>query len=106
MTRRSPNGFGTSNNGRIARAIYLHSILPTLKPEDHGKYLCIDCDTGEWELAEIEPDAHVRVWRSNPAGRNWVMIRKHDNCGTELHGRRGGRLSRRRYLRAGHFAHS
>lgn len=74
MVRRSPNGFGISNNGRVARAIYRQSVLPTLTPEDHGKYLCIDCDTGKWELAEDEPTAKMRVWRANPTGRNRVGV--------------------------------
>ena len=43
-------GFGDSELGRKAKALYERNIAPTLTESDIGKYLVIDTETGDYEL--------------------------------------------------------
>ncbi len=44
----------TNENGRRARAIYHEKIKPQLTDEDHGRYIAIDTESGEWAISDGE----------------------------------------------------
>ena len=58
---------------RLGDAIYDQRIRPTLRPEDHGKFVAIDVDTGEYEMDEDDYTAVMRLRARIPAADMWLM---------------------------------
>ena len=55
-----PRTRGTvSEVGRLGREAYERHVRPKLLPEDDGKYVVIDVDTGEYE---IDADDDTAAW--------------------------------------------
>ncbi len=73
MTTPGPR-YSKEEYARRGDAIYERDIKPKLKPEDQGKFIVIDIETGEYELdadsgtvgdgiLERRPDAQLQVLR-------------------------------------------
>ena len=59
--------------GRLGDAIYDQQIRPKLRPEDKGKFVAIDVDTGEYEMDEDEYNAVMRLLERMPAADSWLI---------------------------------
>lgn len=55
----------------IGRAIYQEHILPTLSPDDKGKVIFIDTETGGYEIDADECAAMVRFMERFPNAAGW-----------------------------------
>lgn len=52
--------------------IYDRDVTPTLKPEDNGKIVAIDIETGEWEIDASEIAACDRLEGRLPDAQIWI----------------------------------
>jgi hypothetical protein len=52
--------------------LYEQVVRPNIKPKDHGKYVAIDMDTGEWEMDEDEIAAGDRLLARLPDAQIWL----------------------------------
>jgi len=62
-------GFGSSELGQKAKALYERNIAPTLTEADFGKYLVIDTETGDYELDSSDYAASHRAFLKRPGVR-------------------------------------
>ena len=53
---------------RIAEGIYERDIRPKLRPQDKGKFLVLDIQTGEYEIDEDDLSASERLRARVPHG--------------------------------------
>jgi hypothetical protein len=53
--------------------IYDRQVRPTLRPEDDGKFVAIDVETGNYEMDLDDYAAVVRMRTRNPAADVWLM---------------------------------
>ena len=49
-------------------AIYLEQIFPTLGPEESGKFVSIDIESGDYEIDAEDPYAFQRLVERRPEG--------------------------------------
>ncbi|MCI0376907.1 MAG: hypothetical protein L0215_04830 [Gemmataceae bacterium] len=64
------------SNEEFARrgdAIYEKDILPKLARKDVGKFLAIDIETGEYEIAADEMKAGIRLRARLPEAQIWMV---------------------------------
>jgi len=54
-------------------AIYEKDILPKLTAKDVGKFLAIDIETGEYEIASDEMKAGAKLRRRLPEAQIWMV---------------------------------
>ena len=59
--------------GRLGDAIYDQQIRPTVRPEDKGKFVAVDVDTGEYEMDADDYTAVMRLRARIPAADMWLM---------------------------------
>ena len=59
--------------GRLGDAIYDQKIRPTLRPEDKGKFVAVDVDSGEYEMDEDDYTAVMRLLERMPAADSWLI---------------------------------
>lgn len=52
---------------------YSRQVQPSLRPEDHGKFVAIDVDSGEFELDDDDYAAISRLRSRKPAADMWLM---------------------------------
>ena len=84
-------------------SIYENNIRPQLKPEDEGKFVAIDIDTGVYEVdaGELEAGDKLR-WRGSPNAQIWIV-----RVGSRSVHRFGGRAGATRHdCRRGQFRRS
>ena len=68
-----PRTRGTvSEVGRLGREAYDRHVRPRLLPEDDGKYVVIDVDTGEYEIDADDDTAATRMQERRPGARLWI----------------------------------
>jgi len=67
--------------GQRARVIYERSIQSKLSPEDTGKYLVIDLDTGEYELDTDDLEAMMRAYHKKPVANRYTIRLGHRTTG-------------------------
>lgn len=80
-------GFGQSELGQKAKAIYQDNIASRLTSDDKGKFLVIDTETGEYEIDIDNYQASFRAYQKNPGARNRYCVRVgHDAVGKFLLG--------------------
>ena len=53
--------------------IYEEKIRPQLRPEDKGKLVAIDIETGEYELADDELTAGDKLRARLPQSQIWIV---------------------------------
>ena len=58
---------------RLGSEIFDRRVKPTLRPEDHGKFVAIDVDTGEYEMDEDDYTAVMRLLARVPAADSWLI---------------------------------
>ena len=58
---------------RLGGEIFDRRVKPTLRPEDHGKFVAIDVDTGEYEMDEDDYTALMRLRTRIPEADTWLM---------------------------------
>ncbi len=58
---------------RRGDAIYYNQIRPRLKPKDKGKFLAIDIETGDHELAADELKAIRKLRARIPEAQIWMV---------------------------------
>ena len=58
---------------RRGDAIYEKEILPKLSRKDVGKFLAIDIETGEYEIAADEMKAGDKLLRRLPGAQIWMV---------------------------------
>jgi hypothetical protein len=52
--------------------LYERSVLPYLRPEDEGKLVLIDIETGDWEMDRDEIAASDRLLARIPDAQVWM----------------------------------
>jgi hypothetical protein len=58
---------------RRGDAIYENDIRPHLKPEDDGKFVAIDIETGAYEMDKDEMKAGRRLRARVPEAQTWMV---------------------------------
>jgi hypothetical protein len=57
---------------RRGNEIYERDVLPQTTPEDKGKYVAIDIETGAWEMDESEIVASDHLRARIPDAQTWM----------------------------------
>jgi hypothetical protein len=58
--------------GQLGREAIDRHVRPKLRPEDNGKYIAIDVDTGEYEMDTDDYTANTRLLARRPSARVWL----------------------------------
>lgn len=59
--------------GRLGDELIDRLVKPILRPEDHGKFIAIDVDTGDYEVDADDYTAVMRLRaRISPAAEVWL----------------------------------
>jgi hypothetical protein len=53
--------------------IFDRKVGPALRPEDDGKFIAIDVETGDYEIDEDDYAAVARLLARSPAADIWLM---------------------------------
>ena len=64
------------------KEIYEKQLKSKLEPQNLGKYLVIDIETGEYEMDENDLQAALRAYQKNPAGARFEMQIGYATSGT------------------------
>jgi hypothetical protein len=57
----------------LADSVYERLVRPTLRPEDEGKFVVVDVDTGDFEVDEDDSTAVMRLRARLPEGEFWLF---------------------------------
>jgi hypothetical protein len=71
MTTKHPR-YSKEEFRRRGDEIYERDIKPRLNPEDHGKFVAIDIETGEYEIDANELTAMDRLDARIPDAQTWL----------------------------------
>ena len=66
--RHSPDEFD-----RRGQQIYEREIRPALRPQDHGKFLAIDIESGGYEIDQDDRTATDRLLAHHSDAQIWLM---------------------------------
>ena len=58
---------------RRGNEIYQRDIQPHVQPEDTGKFVAIDIETGNYEMDEDDYTAVERLLSHHPNAQSWLM---------------------------------
>ena len=58
---------------RLGDEIYEQKIRPQVKPDDYGKIIAIDIETGEFEMASDTMTATRQLYDKLPNAQPWVV---------------------------------
>ncbi len=58
---------------RLAQDLFDRQVRPALRPEDDGKFIAIDVDSGDYVLDEDDYTAIVNLKSRKPAADIWLM---------------------------------
>jgi hypothetical protein len=58
---------------RLGGEIYDQRVRPALRPEDDGKFVALDVETGDYEIDEDDYTAVARLRARKPAADVWLM---------------------------------
>lgn len=58
---------------RLGDEIYEQKIRPQVKPDDYGKIVAIDIETGEFEIASDTMTATRKLYDKLPNAQPWVV---------------------------------
>ena len=58
--------------GRLGDEMIDRRIRPTLRPEDDGKFIAVDVDSGDYEIDADDHTAVMRLRERKPAGEIWL----------------------------------
>jgi hypothetical protein len=65
--------YSNEEYARRGDAIYERDIKPKLKPEDHGKYVAIDIETGEYEIDADDDTVGDGILERRPDAQLWIV---------------------------------
>jgi hypothetical protein len=57
---------------RLGSDVFDRQVRPRLRPEDDGKFVAVDIDTGDYELDEDDYAAVTRLRARRPAAEVWL----------------------------------
>jgi hypothetical protein len=57
----------------LGRNLFEQHVRPVLRPEDDGKFIAIDIETGDYEIDEDDYAAVRRLQSRKPAADVWLM---------------------------------
>jgi hypothetical protein len=63
---------GSDDFARRGTEIYDRDVRPALRPEDEGKFVAIDIESGSYELAEDDYVATEHLLKRRPQARIWL----------------------------------
>ncbi len=58
---------------RLGSEVYERQVRPAMRPEDNGKFVAIDVETGDYEMDEDDYAAVARLRSRKPAVEIWLM---------------------------------
>jgi hypothetical protein len=58
---------------QLGKEIFDRQVRPVLRPEDDGKFVAIDVETGDYEMDEDDYAAVARLRSRKPAADIWLM---------------------------------
>ncbi len=58
---------------RLGEQIFDQQVRPALRPEDDGKFVAIDVETGDYEIDDDDYTAVARLRSRKPAADIWLM---------------------------------
>jgi hypothetical protein len=58
---------------RLGEEIFDRQVRRALRPEDTGKFVAIDVESGDYEMDEDDSQAAVRLRSRKPAADIWMM---------------------------------
>jgi hypothetical protein len=58
---------------RLGEEIFDRQVRPVLRPEDDGKYVALDVETGDYEINEDDYTAVARLRARNATADVWLM---------------------------------
>ena len=58
---------------RLGQEIFDRRVQPMLRPEDHGKFVALDVDSGDYEIDEDDYTAVAHLQARKPAADVWLM---------------------------------
>ena len=64
------------------KEIYEQQLKSKLEPQNNGKFLVIDIETGEYEIDEDDLTAALRAYKKNPDGARYEMQIGYATSGT------------------------
>ena len=62
---------------RLAHEVYNRHVLRMLRPEDDGKFIALDVETGDYEIDADDYAAVTRLEARNPKAEVWLMRAGH-----------------------------
>jgi hypothetical protein len=62
-----------ADEARRGQEAFERYVRPALRPEDDGKYVAIDIDTGEYEIDADDYAATGRLLAKRPTARGWLL---------------------------------
>jgi hypothetical protein len=57
----------------LGQDIFDRRVHPTLRPEDHGKFVAIDVETGDYEIDDDDYAAIARLRSRKPEAEMWLV---------------------------------
>ena len=57
---------------RLGSEVFERRVRPMLRPEDDGKFIALDVQTGDYEVDEDDYAAVSRLRARNPAAEAWL----------------------------------
>ena len=57
---------------RLGVEVFKRRVQPALRPEDDGKYVAIDVETGDFEIDEDDYTAVTRLRTRRPSAEVWL----------------------------------
>jgi hypothetical protein len=71
MPVRAPR-YSKEEFARRGREIY-ESLLPEIEPQHHGRFACIDIESGSYEIGDDELTTCERLWARCPDAQPWMV---------------------------------
>lgn len=66
--------YSTEEVGRRGREIYEQKLKSQMEPQNIGKFLVIDIETGEYEIDDDHMAASMRAYHKKPNGVRYGML--------------------------------
>ncbi len=66
-SRRSPQELA-----RLGVEVFNRQVRPALRPEDYGKFVALDVETGEYEIDDDDYTAVMRLRSRRPSAEIWL----------------------------------
>jgi len=68
----TPPRYSREELARRGDEIYDRDVLPRVSPDDKGKFIVIDIETGAYEIDDDELTASDRLLARNPGAQLWL----------------------------------